>query len=177
MDDDGRYACKKGGVMKRLVVVIAVTVCALLLLVSQMLGGTENKPEVIIGPWGSNVSSWLPSDFKPVKSQIFPEGCMGYGFETWMAICNVGDREASVIIRAMGDSVYYQTNAFKVAPHQRITLNMDTFESNPESMLQVNSGVSFEVFSTLDDVYAQESMYWNNRSGGITSTGVENKID
>jgi hypothetical protein len=161
--------------MKRWITVMVVTVCFLLLLASQLLGGIDNKPEVVIGPWGSNIPSWVPSDFKVAKVQIFPEGCMGYGFETWMAICNAGDKEASVIIRAMGDSVYYQTNAFKVAPHQRITLDMDTFISSPESMLQANPGVSFEMLSTSSDVCAQESMYWNNRAGGFTSTGVERK--
>lgn len=164
--------------MKRLIA--AISVALLLVLGAGVLlqaGGQREASSdspfwCVHGPFALEYPAWAPEDFRQVKKVLFPEGCIGYGFETWLMLFNSGNADATIILRGSGESGYYQTAPFKVKAHQRRTIDIAGFHKTGEDKcFKTNPDISVEVLSDNKDVYAQVSMYWNNRAGGHTSTG------
>ena len=133
----------------------------------------QGGPCIVYGPFNLERPIWTPSDFKAEQSQVFPEGCFGYGFETWMILYNSTDEPARFMIVASGNDCYFSTAPFKIRPHQRLTYDMHhVFVSLVNDYFERSPDVSFRVLADKPGIYAQESMYWNNREGGNTSTGI-----
>ena len=158
--------------IKRIVLILLIAL--LVVAVALPATGQGAKPsDVVLGPFPLDRPTWTPPDFVTAQSQVFPEGCLGHGFETWLVFYNSTDNPAKIIIIASGESCYFKTGPFEVKPHQRLTYDMaKVFISYPNPQFTWSPDVSFRVLSTLKGVYAQESMYWNNREGGSTSTGI-----
>ena len=153
--------------------IVAVLAFVLLGSVAIAQSGGSGPKDVVLGPFPLNRSTWTPPDFVMASSQVFPEGCLGYGFETWLVLFNNTDKPARLIIFACGHDFYFRTGPFEIKPHQRLTYDMaEVFISPPNPQFIWSPDVSFRVLSDSKGVYAQESMYWNNREGGSTSTGI-----
>lgn len=163
--------------MKRLVMVLLVAV--LLTTATAMTGaGHGQNPEVMCvvhGLFPLTRPIEVPEEgFMEAKRQVFPEGCLGFGFETWLMLYNAGPEPADVVVVAAGNEAYLQSGAFTVRPGQRQTYLLNhTFASDPANFdyFIKNPDAAFKVLSTSKDLYAQVSMYWNNRAAGHTSAG------
>ncbi len=161
---------------KRYIKVLVFLACILLTasvcLATQMPAESwGEQPFAMSGPFPLDRAEWIPDGFTVAQTQVIPEGCLGYGYETFLALANPTDSKARVIVILMGRYSYYQTNPLDLLPHQRRTWNigdtlkwsLDHFRDYPD--------LSVKVLSDTEHVYAQESMYWNNRTAGHTSCG------
>lgn len=143
--------------------------------------GKEDAPWAVSGPF--ELTRPIPLEdadyqntcnFHPVTKQVIPEGCFGYGFETFLIIYNSSDKPGKVGIVASGHDMYFITSSTAVVqPHQRITFDAaDTFlMEGLQGYWENNPDVSFTIFSTQKGIYCEESMYWNHRSAGKSSSG------
>jgi hypothetical protein len=155
---------------------IILLACILLgcLVAGPVLANTSplpNHPTAIEGPFDLEAPEVVPPAIDVCKTQVLPEGCLGYGFTTWMILYNSGAHEARVAIFASGATKYFCTDPFIVKPHQRLTLDMRLFNPKPVNYFTVYTDVSFKVVSDSPDLFAQESMYWNDGASGHTSCG------
>ena len=97
----------------------------------------------------------------PATEIFMPEGCTGYGFETWLLLQNPGTVEATVGVDAMTAGGEKPLVSVKVAPGQRKTLRLNDYYQGNMSV-RVSSAVP---------VCAERSIYWNGRGGGTSSIG------
>jgi len=164
----------KGVKMKKKMIQVLLVVLVLVVVITIPAVGYQLRgPCVVTGPQSLERPMRTPDDFQVAQSQVFPEGCFGYGFETWMVFYNSTDMSAKIIIVASGNDCYFFTEPFEVLPHQRITCDMQhIFITRVNDYFMYSPDVSFQILSNSKGVYAQESMYWNNREGGHTSTGI-----
>lgn len=160
--------------MKRYII---ITVIALALAVGICLGAlaydmpwTENST-VIHGPFAFSRPIEGTAIIEPVTRQILPEGCIGYGFETYLTFLNSTDKVARIVIVYSGKYSYYTTCPLRIEPHQRRTLDL-------EYLLEIRGGVTLEspdvgitILSDTPGIYATESMYWNDRAAGKSCDG------
>ncbi len=145
-----------------------ITTLVLALLVLSIVGlaiADSPEPIHIRGPWDSTVAleATYPPTFRPVTRQVFPEGCVGCGFTTWLVIFNSTNTDKQVVINTCGDGFFSTSSPFTLRAHQRRTLNANEYYrwERPD--------ISFQVLSDGAGVYGQVSMYWPG--GGHTSTG------
>lgn len=110
--------------------------------------------------------------FKPIQVQVFAEGCMDYGFETWLTLYNSSNQPATFSILVSGKEKYLVSYPETVSPHCRKTYNLIQFDMLLPGILSSPLNISVEVYASSAAVVAQESMYWNDRSAGHTSTGI-----
>lgn len=168
-----------GYMKKLLVIVIAAIIC--LSLVS-IVSGTENPAPgggdvfmSIMGPFHHNESAEEMFDrisfFDPVQKQIFSEGSLEWGFETWITVYNSSATDAMFSILVSGPKGYLVSNPEIIGPHERLTYDINQFDKVVPGALGHPLDVAVEVYASTPEVRAQESMYWNDRKAGHTNTG------
>jgi len=97
----------------------------------------------------------------PAQESFLPEGCTGYGFETWLLVQNPGENEASVSVYAMNEGGESRVSEFSLGAAQRMTLRMNDYYTG---------NLSIHVRSS-QPVACERAVYWNNRGGGTSSIG------
>ena len=97
----------------------------------------------------------------PAQETFLPEGCTGYGFETWLLVQNPGEDEAIVSVYVMMEGGESRVAEFSLGAAERRTLRMNDFYTG---------NMSIHVRSSRP-VASERAVYWNNRSGGTCSIG------
>lgn len=156
--------------MKKVVVLGLVLVMSLAVI--SVAVAYPNRSVGVSGPFELERPVDLPTGFTPVKKQVIAEGCVEYGFETWLLLYNSGDAPSDVVVMLSSYNEYYVSLPFTMKPHQRQTYF-------PEVMFFLNKvngisspDISLTIYSTTSGVVAQESMYWNERKSGHTTQAV-----
>lgn len=169
------------------VFVVFVLIGLLCFGLAAVVSGTEGNPSpsgeetvgAIAGPFEhtrsveDNYDIW---SFYPVQRQVFSEGCLDYGFETWLTLYNASEETADYSILVSGPAGYSISFPEEITAHQRLTFNLNQFNRPNTYALGNPLNISVEVYMTSESVHAQESMYWDNRDSGHTSVGVTEKL-
>lgn len=100
----------------------------------------------------------------PETTWYLPEGCSGFGFETWTLVENPNAQSTSVELTYMIEGVGPKQITRTVPAHSRATYSMEA-DIGPQN-------ASIEVGSSLP-VVAERSMYRNNRREGSDSIGTD----
>lgn len=100
----------------------------------------------------------------PETTWYLPEGCSGFGFETWTLIENPNDASATIDLTYMIEGVGPKDIVRKVPPHSRTTYSMEADIGQQNASIEVGSDIP---------VVAERSMYRNNRREGSDSIGTD----
>jgi hypothetical protein len=92
-----------------------------------------------------------------------PEGCSGFGFETWTLVENPNDQPTDITLTYMIEGVGPREFDRVVPAHSRATYNMFTDIGAQNASTQVDSELP---------VVAETSMYRNNKREGSNSIGT-----
>ena len=127
-------------------------------------------PRAVHGPFPLERPLYVPPDLDVVQTQVIPEGCHGYGFETFITLVNAGNQRALFSLVIHGREQYYVTAPCELLPHQRRTIDMSLML--PAMPDFEGYDMAFTLLFDSPHAYAQVSMYWNNREAGHTSAGI-----
>lgn len=99
----------------------------------------------------------------PARKWYLAEGSSRWGFETWTAVLNPNDAEASVTLTYMTEDAGSRTRVKKIPARSRVTCSMKDDAGETDASIQVSSDLP---------VVAERSMYRNDRREGSCSVGA-----
>jgi len=110
---------------------------------------------------GGRAGHETPGMTGPATEIFMPEGCTGYGFETWLLLQNPGMVDSTVSVDAMTSGGEKKMLTVKVAAGQRKSVRINDYYQGNLSIRLLGS----------NPVCAERSVYWNGRAGGTSSIG------
>ena len=99
----------------------------------------------------------------PETTWFLPEGCSGFGFETWTLVENPNNSDAVLSMTYMIEGQGPKTINRRVPPHSRSTFSMEADIGKQNASIEVGSDIP---------VIAERAMYRNNRREGSDSIGT-----
>jgi hypothetical protein len=99
----------------------------------------------------------------PETTWYLPEGCSGFGFETWTLVENPNNAATNVTLTYMIEGLGPKSINRRVPPHSRSTYSMESDIGRQNASIEVGSSLP---------VIAERSMYRNNRREGSDSIGT-----
>jgi subtilisin family serine protease len=103
---------------------------------------------------------------RPAHDWYLAEGTTSWGFEEYVLVQNPNSAPAQVHVRFMKPGGSTQDCDFSMMPASRLTINVNS--------LVPSGDVSTYVHSSDQEIIAERSMYWGNRTGGHDAAGVNN---
>jgi Family of unknown function (DUF5719) len=99
----------------------------------------------------------------PATTWYMPEGCSGYGFETWLLIQNPNPGKATCTVTYMTETAGPVTRVKEIAGNTRASFNMKDDIGAQSASIEVESDIP---------VIPERSMYKDNKRGGSDSIGA-----
>ncbi len=99
----------------------------------------------------------------PATTWYMPEGCSGFGFETWLLVQNPNPGKATCTVTYMTETTGPVTRVKKVAGHSRASFNMKDDIGEQSASIKVESDVP---------VIPECSMYKDNKRAASDSIGA-----
>lgn len=99
----------------------------------------------------------------PSNKWYFAEGCTAHGFDTYILICNPGEREARIKTTFMTPAMGNIQKNISVSPHSRFTIWLN--EILPERDVST-------FIESSEPVVAERAQYFNNMKSGTCSIGA-----
>lgn len=109
---------------------------------------------------GSHASAGAPD---LARTWLFAEGSTGAPFQEFILLANPGSAPASVTVELMREDGSSVSRKVDLGPASRATLDANAAVPN--------AAISVRVRST-QPIVAERTMYWNNQTGGTSTTGV-----
>lgn len=140
-------------------------------------GNGGDSIDVILGPYEhtkppNKIFEYYK--FMPLRRQVFTEGCLDYGFETWLTVYNSSGQPADYSILVSGPDGYLVSMPAKIGARQRKTFDLMQYGRLGSLGSPLNISVEFYCNSTA--IQAQESMYWDDRAAGHTNIGFTESL-